>query len=140
LRSDDGARLVDAWLATYPGRYVGLAYGTNDARAGLSPEAFYANYEAMVRAVVAAGKIPVVPKVPWGSAGYLRARVPAFNAELDRLYAAHPEIVPGPDFWAYFLERQALISRDGVHPTPAGYAAYRQHWADTMLRRVYRGE
>ena len=140
LRSGDGARLVPTWLPAYPGRYVGLSFGTNDARAEVSPEAFYANYEAMVGAVVAVGKVPVVPKVPWGRVQYLQVAVPAFNAKLDELYAAHPEIVPGPDFWAYFLERQALISRDGVHPTPAGYAAYRQHWADTMIRRVYRRE
>ena len=140
LRSGDGARLIDTWLAVYPGRYVGLSYGTNDAKAGVSPEAFYANYEAMVRAVVAAGKIPVIPKVPWGRVSYIRTGVPALNAKLDELYAAYPVIVAGPDFWAYFLERQDLIARDGVHPTAEGYGAYRQHWADTMAGQVYRIE
>lgn len=140
LRSGDGARLIGNWLATYPGRYVGLSYGTNDARAEVSPEAFYADYEAMVRAVVAAGKVPVIPKIPWGRARHIQMSVPALNATLDELYTAYPAIVRGPDLWAYFLERQDLISRDGVHPTAAGYAAYRQHWADTMARHVYRGE
>ena len=140
LRSGDGARLVDIWLAAYPGRYVGLSYGTNDARAGVSPEVFYANYESMVRAVVAAGKIPVIPKIPWGPVQSIQTNVPELNTKLDELYAAYPVIIPGPDFWAYFLERQDLISRNGVHPTAAGYAAYRQRWADTMARQVYRAE
>jgi lysophospholipase L1-like esterase len=140
LRSGDGARLIDTWLAAFPGRYVGLSYGTNDAKGGVSPEAFYSNYEGMVRAVVAAGKVPVIPKVPWGRAGYLLANAPAFNAKLDELYAAYPIIVPGPDLWAYFREHRNLIARDGVHPTPAGYAAYRLQWADTMAQRVYHRE
>jgi lysophospholipase L1-like esterase len=140
LRSQDGARLINTWLAIYPGRYVGLAYGTNDAKSGVSPTAFHANYEAMVRAVLAAGKTPVVPKIPWAPDRSVQANAPALNAKLDELYAAYPAIIPGPDFWAYFLERPELISGDAVHPTPAGYAAYRQQWADEIVRRVYRPE
>ena len=31
LVSGDGASHINSWLSTFPGRYVGLAYGTNDA-------------------------------------------------------------------------------------------------------------
>jgi lysophospholipase L1-like esterase len=137
LTSRDGARLLKSWLAAYPGRYVGLSYGTNDGRTAVDPATFYGNYAAMVRAVIAAGKTPVVPKIPWARAPHVLANAPAYNAQIGELYRAYPEIIPGPDFWAYFLEHQDLIAADDVHPTEAGYAAYRQQWADTMVQRVY---
>jgi hypothetical protein len=137
LLSADGARLVPAWLGAYPGRYVGLSYGTNDAGYGVAPATFYANYEAMVKAVLAAGKVPVVPKIPWGRTAQIQANGPALNAQLDALYAAYPQVVRGPDFWAYFQGNQGLISSDNIHPTGPGDAAYRQQWADAMAQRVY---
>ena len=137
-RAQDGARYIDVWLPRFPGRYVGLSYGTNDANAGVRPETFFANYQAMVRAVIAAGKIPIVPKIPWGSRASIQKNVPALNARLDELRTSYPQIIPGPDFWEFFSEHQDLISDDGIHPTEAGYAVYRQLWAEAMLQRVYR--
>ena len=61
------------------------------------------------------------------------------NAQISKLYGAFPKIVPGPDFWTYFRHHQDLISRDTVHPTEAGFAAYRQQWAEAMLAEVYSG-
>ena len=31
----------------------------------------------------------------------------------------------------------APVSSDDLHPSPAGYAAYRQQWADAMAVAVY---
>jgi lysophospholipase L1-like esterase len=137
LRSADGARLIDSWLAVFPGRFVGLSYGTNDARGPASAEEFYANYQTMVQAVIKAGKIPLVPKIPWARTTYIQEQGPILNAVIEQLYADYPEIVRGPDFWQYFKENQHLLSRDDLHPTAAGYAAYRQLWAETAVQRVY---
>jgi lysophospholipase L1-like esterase len=139
LTSGDGAEALPTWLAAFPGRYVGLSYGTNDANRDLSPEAFTANYEAMVQAALAAGKVPVVPKIPWARRPNVQRNGPLLNARLEQLYAAYPEIVRGPDFWAYYLQHHGLISDDDLHPTEAGYAAYRELWADAMAARVYSG-
>ena len=56
LLSADGAANIARWLQTFPGRYVGLAYGTNDANACVSPDTFYANYVTMVQKVLTAGR------------------------------------------------------------------------------------
>ena len=142
LTSGEGAARIRTWLELVPGRYVALSYGTNDANRAPPGDprvasAFYAGYAAMVEAVLAAGKVPVVPKIPWARTANVRANGPALNARLDELYRAYPEIVRGPDFWAYFQEEQGLISQDGVHPTGPGYAAYRRQWADRMIEAVY---
>ena len=64
LVSGDGASHINTWLSTFPGRYVGLAYGTNDANGCMSPTTFYNNYVTMVQAVINAGKVPIVPTIP----------------------------------------------------------------------------
>ncbi len=139
LTSGDGSEALPTWLAAFPGRYVALSYGTNDANREQSPEAFFANYETMVKAVIAAGKVPVVPKIPWARRPNVQRNGPLLNARLEQLYSVYPEIVRGPDFWTYYLQHHDLISDDGLHPTEAGYAAYRELWADAMAARVYIG-
>jgi lysophospholipase L1-like esterase len=138
LTSGDGARYVPAWLTLFPGKYVGLSYGTNDANGCVPPSAFYTNYVAMVQAVLRAGKVPVIPHIPWARAPNVRRCGPALNAQLDRLYAAYPRIVRGPDLWTFFRTHQDLISRDNLHPTAQGFGAYRRQWAARMLASVYK--
>ena len=86
--------------------------------------------------MIAAGKIPVIPTIPWNRTGSA-AFIPALNARLDQLKAVYPEIVSGPDLWTFFETNQPLISSDNLHPTDEGYVAYRRLWAETMLEQVY---
>ena len=138
LLSADGAANLPRWLQTFPGRYVGLAYGTNDANACVSPDTFYANYVTMVQAVLAVGKVPVVPTIPASQTPNVQMCGPALNAKIAQLYSAFPQIVRGPDLWAYFTANPGLIrSDDDLHPTDAGYAGMRQQWAAAMLANVY---
>ena|GEM_PF-814050 len=141
LKSAEGAADVPQWLNLFPGHYVGLSYGTNDALGGCDSSAlsaFYANYVTMVNAVLAAGKVPIVPTIPWGTASNLPTCVPEYNAEIALLYAAYPQILPGPDLYSYFEANPSLISSDGIHPSiPAGADAYRQQWANMAVAEVY---
>ncbi len=137
LLSADGAANIQRWLQTFPGRYVGLAYGTNDANACVSPDTFYANYVSMVQKVLEVGKIPVVPTIPASQTPNVQACGPGLNAKIAQLYSAFPQIVRGPDLWAYFSANPGLISSDDLHPSNAGYAGMRQQWAAAMLANVY---
>jgi lysophospholipase L1-like esterase len=138
LTSADGARLVPGWLAVFPGKFVGLSFGTNDALGCVNPQDFYRNYATMVRAVLAAGKVPVVPHFPWAPSANIQRCGPALNARIDQLYRAFPQVVHGPNLWVYFQGHPNLISGDGVHPNEQGYGAYRQQWAQAMLAAVER--
>ena len=137
LVSGDGATRITTWLSIFPGRYVGLSYGTNDANGCMSPTGFYNNYVTMVQAVLNAGKVPIVPTIPWARTGNVQTCGPGLNAKIQQLYAAFPQVVRGPDLWGYFITHQNLISGDNLHPSPAGYTAYRQQWANAMLANVY---
>jgi len=137
LQSGDGASRINTWLATFPGKYVGLSFGTNDANNCVAPATFYANYVTMVRAVLRAKKIPVVPTIPWARSEALRRCAPRLNGRLTALRRAYRQIVKGPDLWSYFRAHQGLISADNLHPSPAGYAAYRRQWAKALLTTVY---
>jgi endoglucanase len=142
LTSAQGAAKINQWLALFPGRYVSLAYGTNDANnaaAGSTAIAqpFHDNLSAMVRAVLAAGKVPVVPTIPWGRTTNLQANVPVLNAEIAMLRAEIPQIVAGPDLYTYFEAHRSLISGDNIHPSwDSGYSGLRRQWANFIAGRL----
>jgi hypothetical protein len=138
LTSADGAKDLATWLALFPGKYVGLSYGTNDALGCVNPDTFYSNYVAMIQDVLRAGKVPLVPRIPWGKDANIQRCGPALNAQIEKLYSTFPQIIHGPDFWGFFQNQQNLISNDTIHPTDAGFAAYRQQWANTMLAEIYK--
>jgi len=137
LTSADGAKYIDTWLPLFPGRFVGLSYGTNDANGCVNPDTYYNNYVTMVRAVLRDGKIPVVPHIPWARNANVQNCGPDLNAKIEALYKTFPQIIKGPDFWTFFQNHQDLISNDNLHPTDAGFGAYRQQWAKAMIAEVY---
>jgi hypothetical protein len=112
-------------ISGYPGRYVVLAYGTND-----DPNDFH--MEELVQAVIAAGKIPVVPHMPWSTDSQIQTRGPLINQAIDALYTKYPQIVHGPDLWAAFTNRTDLIPAGDIHPNSAGQEFLRQQWSAVM--------
>lgn len=142
LLSADGAAHISTWLSQFAGKYVSLAYGTNDALASANDPAivqpYHDNMVAMVNAVLAAGKVPVLPTIPWGRDPGLQANVPVLNNQIALIEAAYPQVLHGPDLYTYFKNNQSLISADGIHPIyDTGYAAYRQQWANWAITSVY---
>jgi hypothetical protein len=133
---------IDAQLALFPGKYVGLSYGTNDANGGCGSTAclntFYNNYAQLVQKVINLGKIPIVPTIPWGCTASLSANVPLYNQKIQTLYTNFPQIIKGPDLYAYFNTNQSYVSgNDCIHPSDPGMGNYRQLWANTMISAVY---
>ena len=137
LTSRDGVNHIRQWLGLFPGTYVALSYGTNDAGWGIPPQDFYNNYVGMVRAVLQAGKIPVIPTIPWGRTANIQKNGPGLNAKIDELYRTFPQVIRGPDLWAYFAQHPSLISSDGIHPTDEGFAAYRRQWVEDVVSKIY---
>ena len=114
--------IIDETIGASPSRFVVLAYGTND-------HANEFHMEELVQHVLAAGKVPVVPHMPWSSGSVDGA---AINTIIDGLYTKYPAILRGPDLWATFLNRTDLIPVGDVHPNDPGRAVLRQAWADMM--------
>jgi len=134
----DGLKYISDWLSVFPGKYVGLSYGTNDAWGCLAPETFQANYRGMLNAVLNSSKVPVVPHIPWGRITNLQTCVPTLNKAIDELYTEYGgKFIRGPDLYGFFNANQNLIGSDGVHPSDVGMGAYREQWANAMLTEVY---
>ena len=139
ISSTEGREHIDAWLAATAAHYVSIAYGTNDSWGNMnSTELYYDNTKYMIDAVLNAGKIPVLPKIPYASNPDVGTYVGAHNAVIEQLYSEYGEkLVHGPDFERYFQEHPSGLSDDGVHPNADGYEAMRKLWAQTMNENVY---
>jgi lysophospholipase L1-like esterase len=135
--SGDMISHLPQWLRSFHGKYVTLNFGTNDAASGSAPRVFYANMSTLIKQVLAAGKIPILPTIPWSRDPTHARNIPPLNAQIRELYRAYPEVIPGPDLYAYLERNQSEISADNVHPTDAGYAAIRTLWADAAAKSVY---
>lgn len=137
--SSDGVNHIHQWLSHFAGRYVTLNYGTNDAQKGIDATMFYQNMATLVHIVFAAGKIPVVPTIPWGCTPILRARVPLLNVQIQQLYHNFPKITHGPDLYTFFKLHTEDISSDCIHPSdPQGYTDYLTQWVKIITAEILR--
>ena len=138
LTSRDGKNHIDTWLADFPGQFVGIAYGTNDAWGNqMGTKRFRENMAYMIEAVLKSGKTPVVPTIPWAKEPGVGKHEGSYNQVIEELYAAYPEVIPGPDFYSLFEQHPEYLSTDGVHPNNTGYEEMRRVWAVEMAERVY---
>ncbi len=138
ITSTDGRNHIDKWLSTCQAKYVSIAYGTNDAWGNPSnAQTYYENTVYMINAVLNAGKVPILPKIPFSTNPDVGDNVPYYNAMIDKIYEEFPQVVKGVDFYAFFEEHPDYLSGDGVHPNDTGYAEMRKIWAETMYERIY---
>jgi lysophospholipase L1-like esterase len=139
ITSTDGRNNIDRWLSTCNAHFVSIAYGTNDAWGNQTgAEKYYKNTKYMIDAVLDAGKVPVLPKIPHAEEPGVLDNLPAYNAAVEKLWEEYgSKLVHGPDLDAYLTEHTEYLSGDGVHPNSEGYEAMRQLWADTMYQNVY---
>jgi lysophospholipase L1-like esterase len=139
LTSRDGKVHIQAWIAGNPAHFVPVAFGTNDAW-GLPNDlkAYESNVRYMLDTVLDAGKIPVLPTIPYASDPHAGRCTAEYNAVIAQLYTAYGKrILHGPDLYGFFREYPELLSEDGVHPSADGYEALRKLWAETMYRAAY---
>jgi hypothetical protein len=133
--SSTGNAYIDEFLSAFPGHFVALDYGTNDALGGgSSVSAFTGNMSQLITKVLAAGKVPLLPRsIPWGCNPSIQANGPAINADLQALLHEFPQALPGPDLWSFFNSNHGEIGPDCIHPTLTGGAAdYRRLWVQAL--------
>lgn len=139
ILSTDGVKNIEKWLDAFPGKYVSIAYGTNDSWGNQTgAEQYYKNTAFMVEKVLEAGKVPIVPTIPFSKEPGISQYLDDYNAQIYKLYEDYPQVVKGPDFAEIFKEHPEYLSGDGVHPDDGGYDAMRKIWAETMYEAVYR--
>jgi lysophospholipase L1-like esterase len=129
--SSEGVGHLADWLDLNPDFSVwALGYGTNDAGQNLAPSTFQGNLQTLINQIKAAGKIPVIARIPYSPlAGY--STIPTYNQIIDQL-AAENSLVPGPDLYAWFQSHPGEIGADGIHPTDAGAVSINRLWAEAL--------
>ncbi len=139
ISSYHGSANIDNWLSDSPVKYVSIAYGTNDAWGNNGgADRYYESTKYMIDAVLAKGKIPVVPTIPYATNQDVNSYLDLYNAKIAQLYSEYGDkVLHGPDFYQFFKENPNYLSSDGVHPSFEGYEAMRQLWAETMYEAVY---
>jgi lysophospholipase L1-like esterase len=124
LHHTDAVRRIDEVLALNPhAKVVALSFGSND----WDPVAFRRDLVETVRKVRAAGKIPIVPRVPYRSDGKedFAVRLAAVVDEVARDEC----LVRGPDLYGWFRAHPERLM-DGLHPDPAGAVELIRLWAE----------
>lgn len=133
------------FLALFPGKYVAINMGTNDANlGGTYVTNFSSNMTNMVQQVLAAGKVPIIPTIPWlNTSTQAQTNVNTLNSQISSIISANPGTIAGPDLYTFFSTHQTDISSDGLHPTdPAlsqgnGYVDYRTQWVNWAITNFY---
>ncbi|HEY6098366.1 MAG TPA: GDSL-type esterase/lipase family protein [Anaeromyxobacter sp.] len=124
LHHSDAVHRIDEVLALNPdATVVALSFGSND----WDPAAFRRDLLEVIRKVRAAGKTPVVPRIPYRTDAKedFAARLDAAVDEVTR----EERLLPGPDLYAYFRAHPERLV-DGLHPDPAGAVEMIRLWAE----------
>jgi hypothetical protein len=135
-RTQDEINHIAAFLQNFPGRYYALPLGSNDATQ-VDDATFKQNMTTLIEAILAAGKVPVIPTIPYHAGA--DTAVQGLNAQIRALYQAYPQVIPGPDLYTLLFDGAATMFTppDLLHPNAVGLAAMRKAWADAMLKEVY---
>jgi lysophospholipase L1-like esterase len=127
---------LDRVLAEHPeARYVGLAFGTNDAWGRMPVDRFREQLQAMIDRVRAAGKVPVLATIPYSPESEL-AVLPDYNRAILALQAANG-LPAGPDLYRLVQANEGYLQGDGVHMTPEGSQAIQRAWAEVAARLAW---
>ncbi len=122
----DAVRRIDEVLALNPdARVFALCFGSND----WDPVAYRADLVRVIRRVREAGRIAVVPRIPFrpDSAVDHAARL---NGVVDEV-TAELGLLPGPDLYGWFKAHPERLA-DGLHPDDAGSVQMIRLWAEAM--------
>jgi acyl-CoA thioesterase-1 len=131
-KSADALARLPANLADNPDyHYWALSYGSNDSAGNTqNTAAFRANMQAMITLLLANGRMPVIPHIPYAADGS-HDHITNFNAVIDILVATN-HILAGPDFYTFFKVNTNQLQADGLHPNDAGMRSDNLLWAHAM--------
>jgi hypothetical protein len=118
-------------LAEFPGRFITINWGTNDALQEWNTT-YFNLMDTICMKIIAAGRTPVLPTVPWAQPTSKDTN--ETKAKVDtvyKLYAKYPtQVLPGPDLYTFFKSNPTLMS--DIHPTGVGGDSLRALWVRTF--------
>lgn len=130
--ADGASRRIDEAMQLNPdASFVAIEYGSADTANNYSdPTGFRTNMQTIINKVKAAGKTPILARIPY-AADKQHSGIPAFNAVIDDLTRTNG-LIQGPDLYTWFLNNQGDLSSDGIHPNDQGMVSINRLWAESM--------
>lgn len=124
-------RLDEVLAANPSATAIGLAFGTNDAYSAVVPtEEFADRMRLLVERVQAAGRKPLLARIPWSPHAQMSV-LTSYNSALANIEAEHG-LPAGPELYTWFEAHPVELNADGVHPTEAGSASIRRLWGAAL--------
>lgn len=125
-RTFEALEKIDELLALNPDAHVwAILLGSNDG----TPEMVRDALGPLVARLRAAGKVPVVARIPFQTK-YGPDYVAGKNVALDEVVRA-AGLAPGPDLYGWFKAHPERL-RDGLHPDHAGAVEVNRMWAEAV--------
>ncbi len=135
VSSDWGVERIDRWLADNPDYHVwAIAYGTNDAYRERPSAVFEGQLQTLIDKAAAAGKEPVLARIPYTDNAAKDAHVQRLNGIIDELTARNG-LRPGPDLYGWFKAHPEELAADGIHATAAGSVSINRLWYEALRSR-----
>jgi acyl-CoA thioesterase-1 len=136
INSSYGVSVIQDWLALNPDFHIwAIGYGTNDAFEKVPPALFESQMQTLVDRIEAAGRVPVIARIPYAFKGPADVDVQALNEVIDQVTARNG-LLPGPDLYAWFSAHPDELGPDGVHPSDVGTRSINRLWYEA-LRPLY---
>jgi hypothetical protein len=90
--------------------------------------------QALIDHIRAAGKEPVLARIPYTTAPGKDAPIQELNAVIDRLTADNG-LTPGPDLYSWFKAHPEELAPDGIHPEYVGSKSIARLWLAALRSR-----
>ena len=144
--STDWASGIGAALAMFPNtKYWCITVGTNDA-SGMPGNiaAFRSNMTTVINAITAAGRVPILARVPWTGAGaygggdYVTCGLRYLNDNGIDYLCDTLNVRPGPDLYQLFYDNGAAFNvLADPHPNETGSKAWTLTWANSVSANLF---
>jgi hypothetical protein len=122
---------LQSWIALNPDmKFWVLLYGLPEALGQTKPAASFAtSLQSVITALVAAGKVPILPRIQFVSSAHTPASdyagIPAFNAVIDQLVASNG-LPPAADLYAWYKDHPDELCAAADADDPGGFCGEAQ--------------
>lgn len=129
-KTGEGLKRLPQLLKEHPDvKHWAIGYGTNDSAGNQTdPTEFQNNLEQMIQLIKAAGKDPILARIPFAPEEH--EGIPKFNEVVDALTKKH-NLTPGPDLYAWFKAHPDELE-DKLHPNDKGVVSINRLWAQAV--------
>lgn len=116
--------------------FFAIEVGTNDAWGGTTEniQSFTDNLQVLITGCKSQGIDPIIARIPATNPEKASWQISdAYLKVIDDLTKRN-NLIPGPDFYDWFLKHPDELKDDGIHPSQRGGASMQRLWAEAVYK------